>query len=57
MSDIEHAGRHELFFLDGIAASSGARHCQLLEEAIVSQTSTSGIERGLYMALESSDMD
>ena len=36
MSDIEHSGLHELFYLDGIAASA-EKALQLLEEAIVSQ--------------------
>lgn len=36
MSDIEHSGLHELFYLDGIAAAA-EKALQLLEEAIVSQ--------------------
>ncbi len=36
MSDIEHSGLHELFFLDGIATAA-EKALQLLEEAIVSQ--------------------
>ncbi len=36
MSDIEHSGLHELFYLDGIAAAAD-KALQLLEEAIVAQ--------------------
>ena len=36
MSDIEHSGLHQLFFLDGIAAGA-EKALQQLEEALVSQ--------------------